>query len=695
MIAEAAPPVADRRIPLGRIGLGVALAGSVLLLLLGGGQFLSSAVLKGRVERALSARAGGWARVDRAGLLLPLGFEAQGVRLCGRRVCGRIHRIEVVPSWAGPLRVRLLGGELEVRDMGTGSGGPGTAGPEVRRSRWSLVAHGIRVRLPGRRLVLRVDEAEADRGSWRARGRARMGLGAFGALEASWRVEGHGPWNSDGVDILAMGKMRLTLGRAAGPLAGTVWEGRSRVEQLAPGLYRLRLAAAGPSGGPLWLDVIWDRERDKRLVSFRFQEVSVAGTWELPGGVHILGLGGSAEGRVELNGQAGRGWVRLALEGRLRTRAGLVASRPIEWPEARLSGRVAFSWSDSDHWTVETAGLGLALARVRARVAGRLRRGGSRLRAGVRVRIPATDCQAFLAALPEAFVPKLRGMRLAGRLGGTIRLGLDTRHWDRLVLSASWREAGCRVLSDPEGADVHRLLGAVDLDLPDGQAGRVRWHLGPGNRWYVPLRRLPGHLVRAFLLTEDQNFFEHHGFDWAQIRRALAYDLERGQALKGASSISQQLVKNVFLTHERTLSRKVQEAVLTWRLEQVVPKRRILELYLNLVEMAPGIYGVARGARLYFGKSIQRLTALESLHLAAVTPAPGTYFQRFSRGWTGAAWVARLHGLLRRMRHRGWVSEPVYQASLSRPLLLSWAVRRHARRLARLLASKTAGFAGK
>ncbi len=349
---------------------------------------------------------------------------------------------------------------------------------------------------------------------------------------------------------------------------------------------------------------------------------------------------------------------------------------------------MALSWSDREHWWVDSRGLWVRMAGVRAQVAGRLVRSGSGIETQAHLELPDTDCQALLAALPAEFVPRLQGMRLAGRIAGAVHLGLDSRNLDQLDLSSSWRGPGCRVVSDPEDADVHGLLGSLDLDLPDGRGGRLRWHLGRGNRWYRPLWRLPRHLVRAFLLTEDQNFFSHRGFDWDQIRRALAYDLERGQPLKGASSISQQLVKNVYLSQDRTLSRKVQEAVLTWRLEQVVPKRRILELYLNLVEMAPGVYGVARGARLYFGRSVRQLTALESLHLAAVTPAPRTYFQRFRRGWTGAAWVARLRRLLRRMYHRRWIAELAYRASLARPLLLSRAVRRRARLLDRLLAAK-------
>src|SRR5207302_4623890 len=122
--------------------------------------------------------------------------------------------------------------------------------------------------------------------------------------------------------------------------------------------------------------------------------------------------------------------------------------------------------------------------------------------------------------------------------------------------------------------------------------------------------------------AEDGKFFRHHGFDADMIRHALDHDLEAGRIDKGASTITQQLVKNLYLSGERTIARKLEEAVLAWRAEQLLDKRRILELYLNLAELAPGVHGLADGAERYFGKLPDQLSGDEAAQLAALLPAP-------------------------------------------------------------------------
>ena len=114
-----------------------------------------------------------------------------------------------------------------------------------------------------------------------------------------------------------------------------------------------------------------------------------------------------------------------------------------------------------------------------------------------------------------------------------------------------------------------------------------------------------------------------------------------GRVERGASTITQQLVKNLFLSGERTLARKLEEAVLTWRLEQLVPKRRILEYYLNLVEFGPGVYGIADAAEKYFGKEPEEIAGNEAAQLAALLPAP--------RRGMDAAWAKRYRALLSRL----------------------------------------------
>lgn len=174
---------------------------------------------------------------------------------------------------------------------------------------------------------------------------------------------------------------------------------------------------------------------------------------------------------------------------------------------------------------------------------------------------------------------------------------------------------------------------------------------------------MPRHVVGAFLTAEDAAFRRHKGFDPEMIRRALAQDLAMGSFVKGASTLSQQLAKNLFLGPERTLGRKLAELVLTWRLEQVLSKDRILELYLNIVELGPGIRGVGRAAESYFGKPVSALTPLEAGHLASLLPNPVGYARRFRDGRVDESWMVKLLDLLSRMKRNGWLSESAFSAA--------------------------------
>ena len=142
---------------------------------------------------------------------------------------------------------------------------------------------------------------------------------------------------------------------------------------------------------------------------------------------------------------------------------------------------------------------------------------------------------------------------------------------------------------------------------------------------WVPYERVSEHLVRAVIAAEDQRFLDHRGFDVYAIHAALERSVHRGRIRHGASTISQQLAKNLFLSPERTYLRKTQEAAITMLLERALGKRRILEIYLNVIEWGTGIYGAEAAARHYCGKTAAELTPEEAARLAAMLPSPRLY----------------------------------------------------------------------
>ena len=144
------------------------------------------------------------------------------------------------------------------------------------------------------------------------------------------------------------------------------------------------------------------------------------------------------------------------------------------------------------------------------------------------------------------------------------------------------------------------------------------------HRW-VPYQRISNELKRAIIVAEDAKFTEHDGFDWEGIQRALEKNQRRGRIVAGGSTITQQLAKNLFLSGERTLLRKGQEAVLAAMLEATMSKRRIFEIYLNVVEWGENVFGAEAAARHYFGVGADELDSEQAARLAAMLPRPRYY----------------------------------------------------------------------
>lgn len=181
---------------------------------------------------------------------------------------------------------------------------------------------------------------------------------------------------------------------------------------------------------------------------------------------------------------------------------------------------------------------------------------------------------------------------------------------------ASWPDVAALASRNPDTtAFIERFK---ETRRAAGESAAVEW------RW-VTYGDLSSHLKRAVLVAEDIGFFDHEGFAIEEIKIAVRDAVEEGKAPRGASTITQQLAKNLWLSPSRNPLRKVEEAILTWQLEQSLDKRRILELYLNVVELGPGIYGAEAGARRYFGKSAANLGKREAAELAASLSRPSSW----------------------------------------------------------------------
>ena len=177
----------------------------------------------------------------------------------------------------------------------------------------------------------------------------------------------------------------------------------------------------------------------------------------------------------------------------------------------------------------------------------------------------------------------------------------------------------------------------------------------------VTLSRISPHLTQAVLIAEDDKFFAHEGFDWESLRQALDANIKKGRVLRGGSTITQQLAKNLFLTPKQSLWRKLREAAIVYKLEKTLSKKRILELYLNLADWGRGAYGAEAAAQRYFQCPAQELSLSQAVRLASVLPNP----HRFPvLGADNARMNRKRRLIVARMLKRRWISREDYTLAL-------------------------------
>lgn len=178
---------------------------------------------------------------------------------------------------------------------------------------------------------------------------------------------------------------------------------------------------------------------------------------------------------------------------------------------------------------------------------------------------------------------------------------------------------------------------------------------------WIPYQKISPHLRYAVIVAEDDSFFDHNGFNYAQIREALERNIEKRRLAYGASTITQQLAKNLYLSPSKNPLRKIKEAMITRELEKHLSKKRILELYLNLIEWGPGVYGAEAAALHYYGKHASELSAEEAARLAVFLPNP----QRYGRLQNSRYINRQTRTVLRRMRRKGYLKFDAAAPSLA------------------------------
>jgi hypothetical protein len=433
----------------------------------------------------------------------------------------------------------------------------------------------------------------------------------------------------------------------------------------SPAHPRLDAAAALPGGGDLTLVVLRGVEGWRAsLRAHRIAAAALPAAFRTPSAA-ITGGAFSARLEGEAPPDLSRATVRVRAEVDDALLAGaLIAPEPVGPLDASAS--CLLEWDRAASRLAIQDGDATLLGAVPLTFSGELRL-ASPATFSLSVRADRVEWGDALVAFPAALALPPRAPRPSGTVSGRLELSgplLEPHAWslsaalDLAALREAARRAGSTSLAEPFSH--HPLL--------EGGGRGPELVIGPSSPDFVPLAELPEFVLRAVTAAEDAGFFAHAGFDFDELRNAAVAGAEKGRLVRGGSTITQQLAKNLFLDGERTFARKAREAAIAIGLEATLPKRRLLEIYLNVAEWGPGVWGIGPAARHWFGKDARALSPKEAALLASVIPSPVRSDAMRERGAPTELAEARVREILFRMAEQGALPEATLFEVLVEPV---------------------------
>ncbi len=438
---------------------------------------------------------------------------------------------------------------------------------------------------------------------------------------------------------LALGRGPVSVSRTNGRITATF--SSEKKEGLNPLLFRVALPADAKSdlglhleGGPVPATLVGLRNGPLGIADV--EKATLAGKGDLT--LAPAGEGVTFDGNVSVKG-LGVTQPRLSKE----TLHGL---------DLTVMGRGV--WTEGSALRLDDGEV--SVGALHFRMHGTARSDASRVAADLSFDVPTASCGAILTSVPSALVPTLAGATMRGTFGARGHLGFDSTRIDDLALDYDIYD-DCHMEKVPEALDRRRFTHAFRHRIyhPDGTQGEEL--TGPGSDNWTSLGQISPFMQVAVLTTEDGGFRHHHGFSQTAIKRALVNNLKAKRFVQGASTISMQLAKNLFLTREKTLSRKLEEIILTDYLEQTFDKDEMMELYLNIIEFGPDVYGIGKAAYYYFGRRAEELNVAECMFLSSLLPSPVKLSHLKDRGELSPGWQANVAKLIRIAQKTGKITE--------------------------------------
>jgi hypothetical protein len=518
----------------------------------------------------------------------------------------------------------------------------------------------------------RIDSAAVRHGAVARIGLVHIGVWPLLRLEGFDLDLGHGErLHADMITATWPGRLRLTVRAAAlaGPagvrvsLPATAWD--------AVGVFGddLQLALVEPQSG---LSIHKLADSGGSAWNIEVRGLDVGHLLDVRRDAHSLLDGGIADGRVDL--QVGTDALRFHVDmGARGARLGALADND---DELQLGDPTDVTIRFDGAW--RRAGDMVEIPEVHATLAGAALSGSLALRdldtdpvVDLALGVQHLDFAQLLGATGLA-VPESLGMaagdgrdlgsatidvRVRGRPADPASLSVSQKidfKPPRQMLPSIARLRGDFIFSSQDGSAPHRPI-VVSLASPD----------------FIALRNVPPLFVRTLLLAEDTGFYGHRGIDLRELPAALLTNWSRGGAARGASTITQQLAKNLFLSRDKQIGRKLQELAITFLLESALGKNRILEIYLNIIEWGPDLRGLRPAARSYFGREPQALTPAEMAFLVAIIPGPIKYQSSFAHGTPGPGLRSLIDELLAKLRSVDAIGEEEYRQALDEPIVVA------------------------
>lgn len=478
--------------------------------------------------------------------------------------------------------------------------------------------------------------------------------------------------HADTIAVTWPGRVRLAVHAATldGPAAirvsspATVWD----IEGLRGG--DLRLTLVKPQAG-LSIRELADPAGSTWNVEAR--ELNVGELFDVQRDTHPLFDGGIATGKVNLWTRADALRLRVdmgARGARLRTLADSTDDEPQLGDPTDLTMRFDATWRRAEN-TIE-------IPKVQATLAGAILSGTIALR---NLNTDATvDLALGVQHLDFAQVLGASGLAVPDSLGvaseGDPDLGsasIDVRVRGRVADPASLQVSQNIDFRPPRQMPpaIARLRGNFIFTPSDGSEPHRPIDVSPASPDFIALRDVPPLFLRALLISEDAGFYGHRGIDLRELPTALLTDWSRGGAARGASTITQQLAKNLFLSRDKQLGRKLQELAITFLLEAALGKSRILEIYLNIIEWGPDLHGLRPAAQHYFGCEPDALTPAQMAFLVTIIPGPIKYQSSFAHGTPGPGLTSLVDALLLKLQSVHAISEEEYLKAVGEPIVVA------------------------